>query len=121
MVLIKKITVDESGEVRESYICDGQEILPETYYMLEGELEEDEYIEDMDFEEDCDGNCCDCEFGGYKDDDELYFGQIMTDAINDTLEMFDNPTICDDCKARALIDLVMIGADGALEGYIIRE
>jgi predicted polyphosphate/ATP-dependent NAD kinase len=130
MVLIKKITVDINNEVRESFICDGQYILPETYYMLEGELEE-EFEEDMDFknelaeynydEEDYNENCDKCEFSEYEDDDESDFGQTILDAIDDTFEMFENSTTCDDCKKKALIDLILLGVDGAMQGCIVRE
>jgi hypothetical protein len=50
MNLIKKINVDINKNIKITYLCDGQEILPESYYALEADLEED-FEDDVDYDE----------------------------------------------------------------------
>lgn len=95
MVLIKKLTVDENGNVNECFICDGQYILPDTYYTLEEELELEEY---MDFEDDYTGelaeynydepcDCVDCTIDRYVDKISS-LGLVCPHCIRECLESF---------------------------------
>ena len=83
MNLIKKINVNENGEVTEKFYCDGEEILPESFYMLEEELEENMDFNEDDYE-DCDGNCNDCEFAGYENESKHPY-DVITDEINEIM------------------------------------
>lgn len=112
---------DQNGE----YIC--------TKFYIDGdECTFEEYEEMLDSlnsfnEDECDGNCDECPNNRFEQEEEPekleenQFLRVITDAVNDTLEMFDDPNTCEDCKAHALLDLVMLGVDGALQGCIGRK
>lgn len=102
---------DEDGSlIAEKFFINGEEC-PEDAY--------DEMMEQFENanEEECEGieicDCPDCESKNYL--------QIVTDTINDVFEMVSNPDACNDCKFEALMNLVMLGADGALQGCIGRK
>jgi hypothetical protein len=67
------------------------------------------------FNSDCDG-CDECDECESQD-----FGHVITDRINLVMEMFNDSDVCDDCKFEALVDLVLLGVDGALQGCIGRK
>ena len=118
MNLIKKINVNENGEVTEKFYCDGEEVLPESFYMLEEELEENMDFNEDDYE-DCDGNCNDCEFAGYENESKHPY-DVITDEINEIIEMIDNDA-CEDCLGKKLIDFFMVGVDMGIQGVFARK
>jgi hypothetical protein len=114
MNLIKKINYDDEGVYDVAYFNNGRELSFEDYIRIENALELED---DIDFEDDYEDELAEYNY----DEDELDFGNAILDAINDTFEMFENPTTCDDCKKKALINLVLLGVDGAMQGCIVRE
>ncbi len=110
---------DEDGSfVAEKFFINSEECSEEDYEEI---LDEFDNVNEIN-EDECDGNCDGCPNNKFKQEpEENQFLRVVTDAVNDTLEMFENPTTCDDCKAHALLDLVMLGVDGALQGCIGRE
>ena len=109
---------DDTGEhVATKFYIQGEECSLEDYEEMYNSFG-NEYCE-----EECDGYCEDCEFNtdGVESEEsgqENQFLRAVTDEINDILEMFENPTTCNDCKCQALMGLVMLGVDGALQGCI---
>lgn len=108
---------NESGEyLTTKFYIDGEECSEEEYC----EILED--LNNINNEVDCDGNCEECPNNKYEQEqEENQFLRAVTDAVNNILEMFEDENTCDDCKAHALLDLVMLGVDGALQGCIGRE
>jgi len=105
---------DQNGEyIATKYYIDNEEVIFEEYRDLIESFTEENY------EEECDGNCEECTLHTESSEQpENQFLRAVTDEINDVLEMFENPTTCDDCKGQALMGLVMLGIDGALQGCI---
>lgn len=105
---------DENGQfVCEKFYVDGQEISEQEYI---------EMLDTLDIPEEDNCECDGCpDYDKCHSDEPQDFLHVVTDMVNETLEMFDNPTTCEDCKAHALLDLVMLGADGALQGCIGRK
>lgn len=113
---------DQDGKfVAEKFYINGDEVCEDEFFeMLEdleefnGENDEIAYYENDEIEYD---DCCPCDCPCETNS----FLVAVTDLVNDTLEMFEDPNTCDDCKFRALMDLVTMGVDGALQGYIVRN
>lgn len=94
MNLIKKINVDIEGNVNITYLCDGQEILPESYYMLEADLEnvEEDY-----------GN----ELAEYNYDEEPTECQCIDCILERYVERMQEVAFgCPHCIREILLDLV---------------
>jgi hypothetical protein len=91
MNLIKKINIDINGDIKTTYLCDGQEILPESYYALESDLEEcmdcddfdDELAEYNYDEEPCD--CIECTIDRYTEQ-IANLGLVCPHCVREVLE-----------------------------------
>jgi hypothetical protein len=108
---------NESGEyLTTKFYIDGEECSEEEYC----EILED--LNNINNEVDCDGNCEECPNNKYEQEqEENQFLRAVTDAVNDTLEMFEDENTCDDCKFEALMGLVFLGVNGALQGCVIKD
>jgi len=110
MNLIKKINVDIDGNVKTTYLCDGQEILPESYYSLEADLEDD-----MDFEDcnECDGDCENCD--GCDDYDGEEGLEQPCDCIDCTLDRYRDMILevapCPACVREVLAEFLVCVVD----------
>lgn len=49
----------------------------------------------------------------------LGLAELVNEAIEDTLEMFDNPNACEHCKAEQLLNLILLGQDAAMNGCVL--
>jgi hypothetical protein len=99
--------VESLDEVLEAVNAD-KELLLVNYE----EYDLDEDLEDTD-ECDCCQECDECE--------SQDFGEVIADRIITVMEILENPDTCEDCKFEVLMDLVLLGVDGALDGYIGRK
>jgi hypothetical protein len=104
--------------INEYYDDQTGEYIATKFYIDGAECSEDDYDEMLDALGSIDKCDCDCE---ECPGESNWFLRATTDAVNDTLEMFEDPNTCDDCKFQALMDLVTMGVDGALQGYIVRK
>ena len=104
----------KTGKWEERYWIKGSPVDGDLYFF---EMDREKYleIEKLEKQEDEIENECDCPC------ETNSFLVAVTDLVNDTLEMFEDQNTCDDCKFQALMDLVIMGVDGALQGYIVRE
>lgn len=106
---------DEDGKfIAEKFFIDGNEVSEEGFEEMLDELDEANCVDDDDSDEEieiCDCPCC--ESNSYL--------QVITDTINDVMEMFEDENTCDCCKFNALMGLVFLGADGVLQGCIGRK
>lgn len=101
---------DEDGKyIATKYFIDGEECSENDYFDMLEELDEIEYEDDEVEEIEICGCPC-CEGNNYL--------EVVIDKINEVMEMFESNCACDDCKFSALMELVMLGADGALQGCI---
>lgn len=115
-ITINEYYEDRTGEyITTKYLVDEEQITEEEYHNLMDTLDEiNEFAED-----ECDGNCDECLNNQIEQPLEAnQFLIAVTNAVNDVLEMFEDENTCDDCKAHALMELVMLGVDGALQGCI---
>lgn len=105
---------DENGQfVCEKFYVDGQEISEQEYI---------EMLDTLDIPEEDNCECDGCpDYNKCHSDEPQDFLHVVTDTVNETLEMFDNPTTCEDCKFEALMHLVFLGIDGALKGYVVKD
>ena len=108
----------KTGKWEERYWINGSPVDGDLYFF---EMDREKYleIEKLEKQEDEIENECDCPYDCPCETNS--FLVAVTDLVNDTLEMFEDQNTCDDCKFQALMDLVIMGVDGALQGYIVRE
>jgi hypothetical protein len=112
MNIIKKINFDDEGVYDITYLCNGEEIGFEDYIRIENALEENN--------DNCDGDCSDCEFAGYEEDkpkqeikltpEEQYECDIFSDFTDRILESQG----CPRCIFDAIMDIYYIGKE---DGY----